>query len=276
MLYWYTEVIIIKKKKRRLKKWVKKALLILLLLIFILIILTLKHNTKNNNKLINKDIKQKEIIKEELERNTYKEGFYYENLSKEIKERITGLSFPKEFNPKYEKISYEDLKYLRLKYYDFNNKEHTDGEMIVNKVVALEVLKIFYELYENKYPIEKIKLVEEYNASDELSMEDNNTSAFNYRILENDTKLSWHCFGLAIDINPLYNPYILGNDIYPKKAAKYTNRTKNFPGKIDYNDLAYKTFTKYNWKWGGNFINSKDYQHFYKDIYEDKIRESKE
>ena len=269
-------MIIIKKKKRRLKKWVKKALLILLFLIFIFIFLTLKHNTKNSNKTINKDIKQKELIKEELERNTYKEGFYYENISKDIKEKITGKSFPKEFNTKYEKITYEDLKYLKIKYYDFNKTEHTDGEMIVNKVVALEVLKIFYELYQNKYPIEKINLVEDYNASDELSMEDNNTSAFNYRLLENEIKLSWHCFGLAIDINPLYNPYILGNDIYPKTATKYTDRTKKFPGKIDKNDLAYKTFTKYNWKWGGNFINSKDYQHFYKEIYEDKIRESKE
>ena len=104
-------------------------------------------------------------------------------------------------------------------------------------------------------------------------MEDNNTSAFNYRIVENSDKLSWHCFGLAIDINPLYNPYVLGNEIYPQNAKEYTNRFKEFKGKITHNDLAYQIFTKYGWKWGGDFISSKDYQHFYKDIYDETIRE---
>jgi len=163
-----------------------------------------------------------------------------------------------------------------VKHYDFALQEHEDGEMIVNKDVAEEVLSIFYELYENKYPIEKIKLIEEYDAIDELSMQDNNTSAFNYRIVENSDKLSWHCFGLAIDINPLYNPYIIGEKVYPSTAKKYANRKKDFPGKIDRNDLAYKLFKKNGWNWGGDFINEKDYQHFYKDKYNEQIRSVKD
>ena len=106
-------------------------------------------------------------------------------------------------------------------------------------------------------------------------MEDNNTSAFNYRIVEDSDKISWHALGLAIDINPVYNPYILGQNIYPKEGIEYIDRDKEFIGKITNKDLAYKVFTKYGWKWGGNFINSKDYQHFYREIYDNSIRERK-
>ena len=274
------------KKRRKLKKWVTKTLIVIpIITILVVIPISIKNmkptfasskttskieEEKKTKKKINK---KEELPKEELERYTYEEGFYYENLSKEIKTKITGKSFPIEFDENYTKISYDDLKYLNVKYYDFDGKEHSNGELIVNKDVAEEVLKIFYELYQNKYPIDKMKLVEEYDAVDELSMEDNNTSAFNYRIVENSDKLSWHCFGLAIDINPLYNPYVLENEIYPKNAKEYTNRIKDFKGKITHNDLAYQVFTKYGWKWGGDFINSKDYQHFYKDIYDETIRE---
>ena len=116
-------------------------------------------------------------------------------------------------------------------------------------------------------------LVDNYNGDDELSMQDNNSSCFNYRIVENIDRLSWHAFGLAVDINPLYNPYVANGKIYPKEASSYVDRDKSFVGKIDHDDLAYKIFTKYGWKWGGDFEYVKDYQHFYKEILDDKIRE---
>ena len=209
------------------------------------------------------------VVNEELNRVTYKDGFYYEYLSNDIKNRITGYSFP---DNTYDKISYDDLRYLRVKYYDYDNNV-CDGELIVNKDVSLEVLKIFYELYSLKYQFSKIKLVDDYSADDDLSMKDNNTSAFNFRNVENSDKLSWHCFGLAIDINPLYNPYISLGEVYPSVSAKYIDRTKSFAHKIDHEDLAYKVFVKYGWKWGGDFVYSKDYQHFYKDIYDESVRD---
>ncbi len=271
-------------KKRRLKKSVKHKLFKIPIFIILIYIISnrltlhkskikmddFKEITKISDSILNKNMKI-----QNLDRYTYKEGFYSEKLSYEIKERITGHSFPEKFDENYTSLSYDDLRYVRLKYKDFSGKEHNDGEMIVNKEVAEEVLKIFYELYINNYAIEKIKLVEEYNALDELSMQDNNTSAFNYRKVESGDKLSWHCFGLAIDLNPLYNPYILGNELYPSTATEYVDRKREFAGKIDHNDLAFITFKKYGWKWGGDFINSKDYQHFYKDIYDDSIRQKR-
>lgn len=269
-------------KKRNLKRILLKLCLFVIIIYIVYNCFVLYKNKLSQKERIEETYDKIEIDtlndnskKNDLERYTYKDGFYSEKLSDEIKEKITGYSFPKKFDEEYTSISYDDLRYLRLKYKDFYGKEHDDGEMIVNKEVAEEVLKIFYELYINNYPIEKIELVEKYNASDELSMQDNNTSAFNYRIVELGDKLAWHCFGLAIDLNPLYNPYILGNELYPSTATEYVDRKKDFAGKIDHNDLAFITFKKYGWKWGGDFIYSKDYQHFYKDIYDDSIRQKR-
>ena len=256
------------------KKKIIGIILVAIVLIVISIFVINKPKIKRKDKVDNvKDITKIKEKKEELHRYTYKDGFYYEDISSELKKKITGKSFPSTFDEHYTSISYDDIKYLKMKYYDFEGKEHKDGEMIVHSSVSKEVLEIFYILYENKYPIEKMKLVEDYNAVDELSMEDNNTSAFNYRLVENSVRLSWHCFGLAVDINPLYNPYITGNDLYPKTAGEYVDRTKEFKGKIDEEDLAYKTFTDYGWKWGGNFYGEKDYQHFYKEYLDASVRE---
>lgn len=271
-----------KVKKRRLKKWVKKSLSVIIVIIFIIIISIIYMDIKEvsiNDKEVSVD--KKEDInnfandEQTLNRVIYKDGFYYEELSQEVKSRITGKSYPLEFDDSFTMITYDDLSYIKVKYYDFEGVQHSDGEIIVNKLVAQDIVEIFYKLYLNKYSIASIKLVEEFNSSDELSMEANNTSAFCYRNVEKTDKLSWHAFGLAVDINPLYNPYIIGNDIYPQTASKYTDRTLDFKGMINHNDLAYKLFIEYGWKWGGDFIYSKDYQHFYKEIYDNSIRERK-
>ena len=101
------------------------------------------------------------------------------------------------------------------------------------------------------------------------SCEANNTSCFNYRQVVGSSSLSKHALGLAIDINPLYNPYITYNgdgsaNVYPENAADYVDRSKEFPYKIDENDLCYKLFTEHGFTWGGHWNNVKDYQHFQK------------
>lgn len=263
-------------KKRKLKKWVKVFLLILIIIPSTFFLKDTYSSLKKVTQKINID--NKESMNKEtttLNRVTYKDGFYYEELSQKIKLKITGGSYPKKFNSDFTSISYEDLSYIKVKYYDFEGVQHNDGEIIVNKVVAQDIVEIFYELYLEKYPINSIKLVEEFDSSDELSMSANNTTAFSYRKVETEDKLSWHAFGLAIDINPLYNPYVIGNNIYPQNALKYKDRALNFEGKINHDDLAYKLFIDYGWKWGGDFTYSKDYQHFYKEIFDNSIRERK-
>ncbi len=193
------------------------------------------------------------------------DSFYYTALTEEIKARITGSSYPDTQEPL--QISYEDLSYVHVLHYDFEGQIQ-EGELICNQVIAQDLVEIFYELYECRYPIEKIRLIDEYNADDEASMADNNTSCFNYRTVPGRTKLSNHSYGLAIDINPLYNPYVRSKDgkelISPDNAGPYADRSADFPHKIDKNDLCYKLFIEHEFKWGGAWNSSKDYQHFEK------------
>lgn len=219
------------------------------------------------------------------ERTVYQDGFYYEPLSEEIRAKITGISYPVSSSEAAASavpvinileddvvpaVSYDDLRYLSVLYYDFNGEVQT-GELICNKGIADDLMEIFYELYLNEYQIEKIRLVDEYQADDTASITDNNTSCFNYRVVDGTTSLSKHAFGCAIDINPFYNPYVVFNKdgsgetyISPPGSEIYVDRTKDFPYKIDETDLCYKLFKEHGFTWGGNWNSCKDYQHFQK------------
>ncbi|MFT3982604.1 MAG: M15 family metallopeptidase [Lachnospiraceae bacterium] len=198
----------------------------------------------------------------ENERTVYQPGFFYEPLSNDIKERITGISYQENST-----ISYNELRYVQVLYFDFNEKE-CSGELICNEAIAQDLVEIFYELHQAKYLIEKICLIDEYGGDDEASMEDNNSSCFNYRVISGTTKLSQHALGLAIDINPLYNPYVtnLGGElnVVPANAAAYADRNTAYIAKITHDDLAYRLFAEHGFTWGGDWKNSKDYQHFQK------------
>ncbi len=201
------------------------------------------------------------------DRFTYTEGFFYEPITPAIEERIVGISYPAEGSTE---ITLEELTYLNVLYNDFEGGVQT-GELICNQYIALDLLEIFEELYRNGYQFEEISLIDEYGGDDTLSMENNNTSCFNYRIVDGTDHLSKHAYGLAIDINPFYNPYVVYNKdgsgetyISPKGSEAYADRSKDFPYKIDENDLCYKLFIEHGFTWGGNWNSSKDYQHFQK------------
>ena len=194
------------------------------------------------------------------------DGFFYLKLTDEIKDKITGMSYPADEGGA--EVTYDDLRYIRLKYYDFEGRVHEDGELIVNRALAQEVTEIFYKLYQAKYPFTSIRLVDEYGeaADDNLSMAANNTSAFNYRYVTGTDTLSLHSYGYAIDINPRLNPYIAGGRVAPENGADYADRSLNLPGMIDTDDLCYRLFSENGWRWGGNWEGDKDYQHFSKDL----------
>ena len=162
-------------------------------------------------------------------------------------------------------VPLSELRHVKVLY---KNKEQQTlkGEIICNKHIADDVAEIFYELYKANYPIEKIRLMDDYNADDETAMRDNNTSSFNFRFISHSTKVSKHGLGLAVDLNTLYNPFVLTVDgklhVEPVTALKYVDRSKNFDYKIDENDLAYKLFIQHGFEWGGHWKTRKDYQHF--------------
>lgn len=162
-------------------------------------------------------------------------------------------------------IPLDELRYIYLSHYGFDGKAHM-GELIINCDIVQQTISVFQELFEAKYPIEKIRLVDEYDADDICSMADNNSSCFNYRTIEGTSKLSNHSQGLAIDINPLYNPYIRMIDgtfsVLPENGIPYVNRSGNCPYFIHKNDICYNAFIKHGFSWGGEWESAKDYQHF--------------
>ncbi|MDO4852667.1 MAG: M15 family metallopeptidase, partial [Clostridia bacterium] len=179
---------------------------------------------------------------------------------------IIGSTFPED--PKDCPIKITDLRYVSILYVDFEGEEHT-GELIVHRKVADDVLDIFYHLYQAKYPLTSVKLLDDYGEpfSDGTSMVENNTSAFCCRLVTGTHHFSKHSYGIAIDVNPALNPYIRPDGSFaPLNSEPYLDRTLNLPGMIDENDLCYQLFKKHGWKWGGHFKGETDYQHFYKNL----------
>lgn len=163
-------------------------------------------------------------------------------------------------------ISRQELRYLLCLHRDINGKAIV-GEMVVNTKIAAVVLDILHQLYKARYPIEKMRLIDYWNADDEQSMRSNNSSCFNFRYVSHTNIVSKHGRGIAIDINTLYNPYHkkLKNGkevIEPSTGAAYLDRSKSFPYKIEKGDLCYRLFTQHGFRWGGDWTSSKDYQHF--------------
>lgn len=210
-------------------------------------------NTSDSKKESNNEKVAKKIEKEE-----FKPLFEVQKIPDNIYEKMIGNSIPdKDF------VDKNSLDYLKITYYGFDNKPHI-GDMVVSKEVSKEVIEIFKELYENKYPIEKISLIDNYGADDELSMSANNTSSFCYRVVDGSKVLSNHSKGLAIDINPLINPMVKNGDVSPRKGQDYIERNEDVKGMITKGDACYNAFTKRGWTWGGEWSNLKDYQHFEK------------
>ncbi len=233
------------------------------------------------------------------ERTTYTEGFYYEPLSDNLRRYITGISYPagqpdtKEPAVQPEQNStaapdapadrdgsapeaqgstnlaeLEQLRYVHIWHYDFSGTPQ-EGELICNEYIARDLVEIFYELYRNEYQLGKVLLIDEYDGDADAAREDNNSFCFYFPQDTEDSGLSKHAAGLALDINPLYNPRIAyeadgSRIITPASAADYADRTAGFPYKIDEDDLCCKLFVRHGFTWGGNRNNGKDYQHFQK------------
>ena len=155
------------------------------------------------------------------------------------------------------------LRRVEVDYLGFDGGTHR-GQLVVNDDVVDDVIAIFDDLMRLRYPIETMRTVDHYpGAEDELSMRDNNTSAFNCRPLPGSDAWSLHAYGRAIDINPLVNPYIdSAGDLQPKTAARYLDRGRDDLGLLHDGDAAVQVFTSRGWRWGGDWSNPIDYQHF--------------
>ncbi len=168
-------------------------------------------------------------------------------------------------------VQCDRLRQVQFNYVDFQGKQHDNGSIIVMDAVSPYIAAIFDRLYTLKFPINKAVPIRHYQGDDDLSMADNNTSAFNYRPIAGKRSLSVHAYGLAIDINPKQNPFIEFGEqgsasFNPEDGAKYANRMQFRYGKDQRQGFAedvVSTFADNGFLYWGGFWNTPiDYQHF--------------
>jgi len=152
----------------------------------------------------------------------------------------------------------DSLCLVDVKYYSVDGKIH-QGQLIVNNALKTDVVHIFDIILKEKFVVNKVIPIVQYNWTDDASMEDNNTSAFCYRNIAGKNKLSNHSFGRAIDINPYFNPVEYKDGTTSPKKAKHKIGK---PGTFDEKNLIVIEFKKLGWRWGGNFTEYKDNHHF--------------
>jgi hypothetical protein len=155
----------------------------------------------------------------------------------------------------------EDLRLLQVSHWDLEGRLRS-GELVVHVEVARPLVEVFRDLHEARFPVAKMRTVEAYAGSDDRSMADNNTSAYNCRLTTGGTRWSEHAYGTALDVNPVQNPYVHGSVVEPEAGRAYLDRSDVRPGMVVAGDEVVQAFTAIGWKWGGDWSSVKDYQHF--------------
>lgn len=205
------------------------------------------------------------------------ETFRSEPIPPELETRMKGVSWHAGCP-----VPIASLRLLHVRYLDFDGAEH-QGQIVVHEKLAGEVLEIFREIREAGFPIERMRIIEDYGGNDELSMAANNTSGFNCRVNTTTGRgFSKHGYGFAIDINPIQNPYtkpqvdssgkllrpLEGSweppRVEPSAGRDFLDRRAPKPGMIAKGDAVCRAFTSRGWSWGGDFEGRTDYQHFEK------------
>ncbi len=159
--------------------------------------------------------------------------------------------------------SFDELRLLSLSHHDFSGGVQR-GELVVHQDVAQEVVQIFRALFEASFAIERMQRIDAYGGSDARSMQANNSSAFNFRRIEGTQLLSHHALGVAIDLNPVQNPWLRGTRVDPEAGRAYLARDSHVKGMIVESGPVVQTFLSYGWYWGGHFDDMLDYHHFSK------------
>jgi poly-gamma-glutamate synthesis protein (capsule biosynthesis protein) len=159
-------------------------------------------------------------------------------------------------------VPQRDLRLVTITHWGFDGRPRP-GELVVHVTHAEGIRRVFAELFAARFPIDQVRLVDEFGGDDDRSMAANNTSGFNCRRVSGSSSWSEHAFGRAIDLNPLRNPYVTrGGRVSPPAGRPYANRARRAAGMIRANDVVVRAFAAAGWRWGGYWSRSKDYQHF--------------
>ena len=155
-----------------------------------------------------------------------------------------------------------ELRLITLTYRGFDGRDHT-GRLIANRTAAVQLVAVFRRLYAARFPIRRMQPVDRYGGDDYRSIEADNTSAFNCRAATGSSRWSNHAYGLAIDVNPIENPYISSGHTSHRASVPYLDRSRHRPGMAYTGSVLVEAFRGIGWGWGGSWSGSvQDTQHF--------------
>jgi hypothetical protein len=179
-----------------------------------------------------------------------------EEIDADLRERMTGSSWHRGCP-----VALDNLRLVTVRRFGMDGDAHR-GRLVVHRDQAPRIVRVMRRLFEVRFPIHSMWLIDRYDGSDSRSMRANNTSAFNCRYVAGTTRWSQHAYGRAIDVNPVQNPYVSGDYVSPEAGERYADRSLTEPGMIHRGDAVVRAFGANDWKWGGNWSGTKDYQHF--------------
>lgn len=159
-------------------------------------------------------------------------------------------------------VAISQLRLLRVRHWSFKG-EVERGRLIVHEDSGRAILKVLEELFENRFPIRRMEVIDAYGGDDRRSMAADNTSAFNCRFVAGTERWSEHAFGRAVDLNPIENPYVTtSGHVSPPAGRPYADRSRDAKGMVHGGDATVRAFKRVGWEWGGNWSGTKDFQHF--------------
>lgn len=179
-----------------------------------------------------------------------------EPLPPEIRAAMTGVTWH-EGCP----VSLDALRLVHVRYLGPDGAVHA-GSLVVHEDEAQAIAGVFDNLLAQGFVIARVAPAYTVGGDDEALMRANITSAFNCRKVAGTSAWSEHSTGKALDLNPLWNPWVHGDQVDPPQAKAYVSRDPSRPGTITADGPVVAAFAAIGWHWGGNWKSSKDYQHF--------------
>jgi D-alanyl-D-alanine carboxypeptidase len=160
-------------------------------------------------------------------------------------------------------VAPRELRRLRVSYWGFDGRAHR-GALVVHARAVRSLVRVFSRLYAARFPIRRMRPIDAYRGNDERSLAADNTAAFNcrYAIAPGPRRWSAHAYGLAIDVNPVENPYVVAGRVHPRAGRAYLDRSRVRPGMAVRGGVLVRAFAAVGWAWGGRWSGSPDYQHF--------------
>ncbi len=185
-----------------------------------------------------------------------------EPLPTAVQRRMTGRSHDSSRCP----VGLADLRLLTVRHLGFDGRART-GQLVVHRRHATDLVGVFGELYQARFPLRRMELVDAYGGDDDRSMAADNSSAYNCRTVAGESTLSAHAYGAAVDLNPVENPYVTADDVLPSAGGRFVEVDRSrgaraTRGVIVADDVVVRAFARVGWRWGGVW-NEPDYQHFY-------------